>query len=152
MPPPTDSRARLVELVRPLRLERERLATEIAATTAQLAAQRTELHDIDAVLQRLDPSAKPGKRRTPQTPLRSDQETRERILALLADQPPELRERWSYKHLYGALRDHGSPCSQANVKRAVESLHEEGVIRLDRVGPGGAKLFVLVGNGASPDE
>lgn len=148
MPPPTDSRARLLELVRPLRLERERLATEIAATTAQLAVQRTELHDIDAVLQRLDPSAKDGKKRRTQPPLRSDQETRERILALL----PELSERWTYKHLYRALRDHGTPCSQANVKRTVESLHEEGVIRLDRVGPGGAKLFVLVGNGASPDE
>lgn len=157
--PSTETRERLRTLVAPLREERATLVARQQELSAEVAALRNDLAQIDAVLSRLDPESVPKKKSSPGHQAWSEKiksKNHQRALdavRLYASEHPELAsEGFTISTLEKRLRKEDVRISTGSLHPVLDELHESGEIRLDRIVVGGGKLYKFTGNGSVSDE
>ena len=146
--------SRLSELAEPLRDQLDDLVKEIAQAEESLGALRQAKRDLTYVLARIDPTyvdaeVKRFKKSKPTSEPRRRQGQ--------ASMTPAIRD-WVMEHREDLSKDGGFSAasmirggfdlvSQSTLNRALLTLHEEGLLRIDHTGFGGSRYYKVVGNG-----
>jgi len=139
-------RVGLDELVTPLRAQLTALDAAIEQQTAALAELRSTRSAITRTIAMLDPSSVEKKASTNggESPKKGvSPQMRQRIREWLEQHKdaPQIRDGF---HASGLSREPTLNISQAQLSAGLPMLRDEGFVRLDRQGSGGAKIYKLV--------
>lgn len=139
----------LHELAAPLHERFVRVERDLRVAQAVVSGLRDDRSKLRAALRVVDPTFepenKPGpkKNRTGPTPKVTSDKTLAEMAALLEANRAELANGTGFTAT-ALERRRDWRWSQSATSAALRTLHERGVVRLDRTGTGGSKWFVLV--------
>jgi len=133
----------LSELAEPLKGKLARLDSEIETAESLLSGLKSRRTKIVKTLTDLGVMPPPAKtQRNKSNPIAD--ETYERIKTWLEEHRKELSNNGGFG-VVDLMNEHGLRfVSRATLTNALNRLHEDRIVRLDRVGQGGKKMYVLV--------
>lgn len=138
----------------PLRAEAQRLRGEYDALTAereQVASQMRRLEAAVRALDRTEAPKKPGPQANPgpkKKRAHASEETVSQVLGYIQSHPEELAEGFTSSDLARKIASNGDlGLSKDRIRVAVNTLHDQGQLRLVRKTQGGGKLYKLTAAG-----
>lgn len=151
MPQRNDVREQLRELTAPLAQQLLEIEREIKLRQTELSELRTARTDIEAVLKRLDPTfaATPKRAATAASmnktaPVGLGQKL-PLVRAYVERHAAEFPDGISPSDVWRGMQGNGSNVGRTTAREAMRALRDEGMLRLDRLGPGGSEIYKLVG-------
>lgn len=132
--------AALASILGPLKTQRDRVSGELRQAQALVAGLKSELRQIERVLEAADPTPKPPKPTGPGTHQVSD-EAVDKVLAFAREHYGDGSE----FHATGLHREAAGSLgmSSQTVTSALHELRERDLVRLVRRGTGGSRVYKL---------
>ena len=139
----------------PVEAERDKHRARVEELEAELAAEREALRLVEGVLRRLNGSkgAKPGPKGNAQGPNgrhgrtfpKAEKDTAY-VRGWLEAHATELEDAWTGADVIRLMRAQGNTTlGKDKVRHSLDLLHERGYLTLNRLGPGGGKVYALTG-------
>jgi hypothetical protein len=128
------------KIVAPAREELARIDGEIETKLRELDELKGARRPLARVLNAANPQAKPGKKSAQPKGVQPSQERKDEVLAFLRSHPElvEITARAIHEH-----PEQNGGISRTYLNAILQRLHEEGSLRLDRLGPQGSKIYKL---------
>lgn len=147
---------RIHEIAKPLRDELRGINKRLSAIDMEGVELRASRKRIEQVLKQLDPTsfvAAPKKNNRPLSTDERNDEKRELVRQFLDENRDRYDDGLTAAAVYRDMKAAGvEPVAAPNrVKKAVEELHAQGVLRADKKIRGGAVQYKFVSNGGSAD-
>lgn len=135
-----------LEFAQPLLDEHTKLTAELAALDAQRETLAARMRRIDGAVKSLTAEKKKPGYTGVQRIQATEQEVVDAVRGFIESHNGNYADGFTKAHVFRDIRTTGAAPAfgQHRINAAVAVLHEQGVIRLDRKGRGGAQIYKLV--------